>query len=344
MTLTAFILTAALTLAPLKPAQTIDLSAQGSAASDVTWLGDNDLLVALAIGGVAQVSLDPARVKLWLPQGDLPDGVPSAELIASDGDLVVVMGGGQRNYVFRKRDGRPIDGFLGGPLNPRGLAVSRNTAFYMGWITKNGTDEDQQRGVLWRQAPGGKLSERPIHRIVSGDDALARWRLTMHPYGGSMVALADGSIGVIDSAEPGIYRYDAQGKLVEVLASGLDSLVVDSPRLVKSYARDIVGRYDDVLDRQPSIEDLVVTPSGLAILVRVADEGRVGWQLWHPGKSDVQRIRPLEPKVNGPIAHMKCESRGNRLACVTNRPNPEQARQPGPAASNPTLFVYRLDR
>lgn len=344
MILTALVLTAAVTLAPLKPAQTIDLSAHGSAAADVTWLGDNDLLVALTIGGVVRVSLDPARVKLWLAQGDVPDGVPSAELIASNGDLVVVMGGGIRNYVFRKRDGTPIDGFMGGPLNPRGLAVTRNTAFYMGWVTKNGTDEDQQRGVLWSQAPGGKLSERPMHRIVSGDDALARWRLTMHPYGGSMVALPDGSIGVVTSAEPGIFRFDAQGKLLEVLGSGIDSLVVDSPRLVKSYARDIVGRYDDVLDRQPSIDDLVATPSGLAILVRVAQEGRVQWQLWHPGKNEVERIRPLEPKLPGPIAHMKCEARGNRLACVTNRPSPQQARQPGPAASNPTLFVYRLER
>lgn len=344
MILTAFIFVGAVTLAPLKPAQTIDLSAHGAAASDVTWLSDDELLVALAKGGVARVSLDHARVTSWLPQGELPDGVPSAELIASGGDLVVVMGGGRRNYVFRKRDGTYIDGHMGGPLNPRGLAVSSNTAFYMGWVTRMGTDDDQQRGVLWSQTPGGTLSERPMHRIVSGEDALARWRLTMHPYGGSMVALQDGSIGVITSAEPGIFRYDAQGKLLGILGSGIESLVVDSARLVKSYGRDVVGRYDDILDRQPSIDDLVVTPSGLAILVRVAEGGRIQWQLWHPGQNEVQRIRPLEPKLHGPIGHMKCESRGARLACVTNRPSAEQARQPGPAASNPTLLVYRLDR
>lgn len=344
MTLTAFVLAAAVTLAPLKPAQTIDLSKHGVGAADVTWLSDRDLLVALAKGGVVRVSLDGPRVTEWLPQGEIPHGVPSPELIATDGDLVVVMGGGRRNYVFRKRDGTHVDGHTGGPLNPRGLAVARNTAFYIGWVTRMGTSEDQQRGVLWSQPAGKPLIDRPIHRIVSDGDALARWRLTMHPYAGSMVALDDGSIAVITSAEPGIYRYDADGKLAGILGSGIESLVVDSPALVKSYGRDVVGRYDAILDRQPSIEDLVAAPEGLAILVRVADGPRIQWQLWYPGASEVKGIQPLEPKLHGPIAHMKCEARRDRMACVTNRPDAEQARQPGPAASNPTLFVYRLAR
>jgi hypothetical protein len=184
------------------------------------------------------------------------------------------------------------------------------------------------------------LSERPIHRVLSSADALARWRLTMHPYGGATVILPDHSVAVATSSEPGIYRYDAAGKLLEVRGTSLTSLVVDSPRLAKDFGTDVIGRYREVLNRQPTIDDLVVTPAGLAILVRSASGNRIQWQLWRAGASDVASVQALEPQANGPIGHMKCESRGRRLACVTNFPDPAQAAEPGPAGSNPTLLLY----
>lgn len=344
MILATLTLAAAVALSPLQPVQTVSLAAHGAAAADVTWLNDNELLVALTKGGVVKVALAPASVRAWLRESPLPDGIPAAELIAANGDLVVVMGGGRRNFMFRRADGTYLHSYADGGLYPRGLAVSGGLAFYIGWVTRSGTDADQQQGVLWTQAAGRARSERPLHRIVSGDDALARWRLTMHPYGGAAVALPDGSVALITSAEPGIFRYGRDGKLLEVLGNAIDALVVDSLRLAKSYGRDVVGRYRDVLDRQPSIDDLVVTPRGVAILVRTAAGNSIEWQLWKPGRTSVETVQPLAPKANGPIGHMKCEARRDRLACVTNMPTAEQARQPGPAASNPTLLLYRLPK
>src|SRR5436190_4481595 len=128
--LAALLLGSVLALPPLKPAANVDLSSQGELASDVAWLDDDHLLVALAHGGVAEVALKPkAAVTKWLPEGPLPSGAPYAELIATDGDLVVVMSGGKRNCAFRDKAGKYLYGYVQGTLYPRGLAVSHGKAF-----------------------------------------------------------------------------------------------------------------------------------------------------------------------------------------------------------------------
>lgn len=337
----ALALVAATLLSPLAPATRVPLAELGSAASDVTWINDREVLVALIQGGVIKVAVDSGKAARWMPEGELPSGVPFAELIDADERVVAVGGGGKAWIAFLTPDRKYLDGASGGRLYARGLAVSGGQAYVSGWISRMQTDADQQKGALWRHHPGDALADRPIHRIVSGDVALDRWRKTMHPYGGSVVALADGSIAVSTSAEPGIYRYDRSGKLLEVLGSGVDEVVVDSTRLVK-YGQDIFGRYREVLDKQPSIDDLIATPGGVAYLIRTSANGKVSWQLWYPNRTEIVRKQPLTLTVNGPVAHMKCDARGKRLACVTNLPTPEQAKQIGGAGSQPMLFIFSL--
>lgn len=92
MSFAAAVLFASVTVfAPLNPASAIDLSTHGSAASDVAWLNDNELLVALIEGGVVRVSAKTHKSSLWLKKGPLPDGSPYPEMIATDGNLVVVL-------------------------------------------------------------------------------------------------------------------------------------------------------------------------------------------------------------------------------------------------------------
>jgi hypothetical protein len=341
----AVLLAAVTALAPLKPATNIDLSSQGSLASDVAWLNDDEVLVALLDGGVVRVSLASKQVASWVPMGALPDGSPYPELVASDGNVVVVMGAGKRNYMFRQNNGKYLYGYMGGRLYPRGVAVVGGKAVYMGWMGQAGTDAAQLRGVLWTQAPGEELSTTPMHRILGSADAVTRWRVTAPPYAGSVVALPNGSVAVMNVAEPGIYRYDRNGKLVEVLASGVDSLLLDTVKLTREFSMDVAARYQQLLNRQAMIDDLVATPDGgVAILVRTAANGNIGWELWHAGRTDINRRQPLATTARGPFGHMRCESRGTRLACVTNLPTAEQAKKPETAGANPRLLLFTLPR
>jgi hypothetical protein len=343
--LPALLFSAVTALAPLKPVATIDLSSHGSFASDVAWLNNDELLVALLHGGVARVSLASKKSALWVPEGDVPEAAPYPEFVATDGELVTVMGGGRRSFLFLDKKGKYIDHYGGGRLLPRGLAVSGGKAVMMGWLAAAGDDAALKRGVLWTQTPTAQLSETPIHRIFGGDDDLKRWRLTASGYAGSVVALPDRSIAVMTVAEPGIYRYDRNGKLVEVLASGVDSLLLDTPKLAHDYNVDVLGRYVNLVNRGPLLEDLVATGgTGVAALVRTADKTRIGWELWYADKSAFTRKVALEPKALGPFGHMRCESRGTRLACVTNLPGMQQAGKPETAGANPRLFVFNLPR
>lgn len=339
----AVLLTAVTALSPLKPVTTIDLSSQGSTASDVAWLNDDEVLVTLLLGNVARVSIGSKKVTQWVPRGELPDGFPYPEFIATDGELVMILGGGRRHYMFRSKDGKYLSSYGGGRLYPRGVAVVGGKALYMGWMGQAGENDTLRRGVLWTQAPDEDLSETPIHSIFGGADAVGRWRMTAPSYAGSMVALPDRSVAVMTVAEPGIYRYDRHGKLVEVLVSGVDSLLVDSVKLAREYNVDVNARYVQLVNRRPLIEDLVALPgNGIAALVRTAANGNVGWELWHAGKSGFTKKQPLETTRLGPFGHMKCESRGRRLACVTNLPGIQHAGKPETAGANPRLILFTL--
>lgn len=340
----AVLLTAVTTLSPLKPGTSIDLSSQGNWASDVAWINDDEVLVALLNGGVSRVSVGSKKITQWVPKGELPDGCPYPELVATDGNLVVIMGAGRRSYIFRTKDGKYLDSYAGGKLYPRGLAVQDGKAVYMGWMGMAGEDNTLLRGVLWTQKPGDDVSQTPIHRIFGDNDAVKRWRMSTAPYAGSMVALADG-VAVMTIAEPGIYKYDRSGKLVEVLGGGVDTLVLDSVKLAKEFNMDVQARYVQFVNRGPLIEDLVATSgNSVAALVRTASNGTIGWELWYAGKAGFTKKLPLEPKAIGPFGHMRCESRGQRLACVTNLPGIQQANKPETAGANPRLLLFTLPR
>jgi hypothetical protein len=333
------------TLAPLKPVTTIDLSSQGTFASDVTWLNDDELLVTLLHGGVAKVSLGSRKITQWVPLGEMPDGFPYPELVATDGNLVVVMGAGRRNYMFRTKDGKHLSGYGGGRLYPRGVAVVDGKAVYMGWMGRAGEDETLRRGVLWTQVPGQDVVETPIHRILGDNETVQRWRMTASPYAGAMVALPDRSVAVMTAAEPGIYRFDHTGKLVEILGSGEDSLMLDTPKIGREYNVDVTARYVQLLNRGPMLDDLVVLPgNGVAALVRTAANGQIGWTLWRADKSGFSRKQPLGVTREGPFGHMRCESRKSRLACVTDLPGMQHKGKPETAGANPRLFLFNLPK
>src|SRR5215212_2978235 len=134
----AVVVSAMKALSPLKPVTTIDLSSQGTFATDVAWLNDDQVLVTLLHGGVAKVSVGSKKITQWLPLGELPTGVPYPELVATDGELVMIMGAGRRNYMFRTKDGKYLSGYGGGRLYPRGVAVVGGKAVYMGWMGQAG--------------------------------------------------------------------------------------------------------------------------------------------------------------------------------------------------------------
>ena len=161
------------------------------------------------------------------------------------------------------------------------------------------------------------------------------------------IALADdGSLSVITAVEPGVFRYGPDGKLIETLGRSFDELVLPmTSELRTRFAGDVDGRYHLLLNKQPILEDLVLTPRGPAIVVRIAEKGRTRWELWWP-RADGRTVPPTRLGIDriGPFGHVHCDARGTALACVGSKPDPKKAADFRVSEHVPYLWIFELPK
>jgi hypothetical protein len=165
---------------------------------------------------------------------------------------------------------------------------------------------------------GGDYSKlRPVHRLPDSAAVHRNFQAAWSVYGGAIEPDREGGFAVITTVAPGVHHYDGDGRLVEVLGAGLDELVVDDLyEALEVLSRDLPGRYGRFLNRQPMPDDLLWTADGPAILVRRPDGEGIAWELWYVGADRVREALRLGVSSSRPNAHMDCDLRGRRLACV----------------------------
>jgi hypothetical protein len=321
----------------LAPQSAIELSEIAAQPTDVAWIDEQSLAVTSPVGTWRVFLGDEPRLVA------LDSSVRSSEIVASDGERVFVSGASVSGYSWFSL-ASPEDDRTSGSIQrfyPRDAAVLDGEVFYLGWRGRP-SGKSEERGVLWKMRDRD-LAPEPLHQIEGDDDAVLRWRRSSSPYAGAVVAEPGGTIAVITEAEPGIYRYRPDGELVGKIAGDLDELVLDTVLLVERYAGrdDLRDRYTKLINLQPTVEDLVTTPYGVAILVRKAGRERVAWELWFVEKKGRPRVT-LSPGRLGPFGHMRCEGRGTRVACVGSFPVPGDADDLATQATNPRLLIYDI--
>jgi hypothetical protein len=308
-------------------ASTIPLPAAiGQYASDVTWESADAVLITSNLG-VYRYSLRNRTVERLISAAPLPDGVPDPEAVASDGATVevisgIAMGGYSMRLADRKRLVAQRIRFV-----PLDVTVHGERVCVLAHEIRKKTNE-----VVFC----GKVNEfwskyTPVHRLTSGE---AIFPHAMDRLGGAIALDADGSLTVITSAEPGVFRYAPDGTLIEKSGASFDELVITAMREIPArFAGDIAGRYRLLLNTQPIIDDLVLTPRGPAIVVRIAEKERIRWELWWP-RADGRVVPPtrLQIAATEPYSHLRCDARGSALACVSS---------PGHA---PHLWTFELPK
>ena len=184
---------------------------------------------------------------------------------------------------------------------------------------------------------------KPVHRLSSG---VQIFRDSFPRQSGAVAMGEDGSVTVITSAEPGVFHYAPDGKLIEKTGQSFDELVLTAMRELRTrFAGDVDGRYRLLLNTQPIIEDLVLTPRGPAIVVRIADRERTRWELWWP-RADGRAVPPTRLGIDriGPFGHIQCDARGSSLACVGSKPDPKQASDFHISEFAPYLWIFELPK
>lgn len=326
-------------LAGLIVASTIPLPGTiGRYASDVTWESAYAVLIASNLG-VHRYSLRTRTVERLISAAPLPDGVPDPEAVASDGATVKVISGiAMGSYSMRLADRKRLIAqrirFV-----PLDVAVRGERACVLAHETRRKTNE-----VVFC----GKINEfwpkyTPVHRLTSGERIFPHAMLGL---AGAIALDADGSLTVITSAEPGVFRYAPDGKLIEKSGESFDELVITAMREIPArFAGDIAGRYRLLLNTQPIIDDLVLTPRGPAIVVRVAEKERIRWELWWP-RAHGRLVPPTRLAIErlGPYGHLRCDARGTSLACVGSMPDRRNAADPMAAEHAPHLWIFELPK
>ena len=311
---------------------------------DVAWQNDN-LLVATD-KGIFRYKADgkgaPAQV---VDTRRIPDGIPTPYSVSSNGTLsIATTVVPPSSYAWRAKDQGRAWAEQAADVIGSDTALTKDKNCVLGWRYK-AADANARSTAVWCGTFGDRWGTfQPIHRIRSGDAAVKIFRSAALHFGGSIVADEKGNINVITSAEPGVFRYAPNGTLLEVLGSNVDDLILDrAAEIVQRFGTDMQGRYRSILNTQPLIDDLVVTPSGTAIVVRVPEKDTIRWELWYPDASGGIRQRTvLGVKRYGPYGHMRCAARRTKLACVASLPPQAEAATLPAAQSFPHLLLFDL--
>lgn len=308
------------TLAPLS------VRKLSSAASSVAWLDPQHVVVA-GPSGVRALSLaDLSSVEMISVQ-PVPEGLPDPLSVTTDGKSVVASNGFLRTqFAYDVANRKRIFARASQSFVVIDLAVCRGKVYVLGWRVGPASANNPEGIAVWQGALTPRFETlQPLHRIQSGPASVAIFNDSIPIYGGALAAEPDGTLDVITAAEAGVFQYTPDGALRRRIGEGLGELVMRRMHDVNfTYGGEPLARYQQVVNRQPTIDDLVVTPDGPAIVVRTVKGELVEWELWYPNEHRTSQRVKLGISRRGPFGHLSCDARKRDLVCVYQAPASSQ--------------------
>jgi hypothetical protein len=313
-------------------------------ASSVAWLDSQHVVVA-GPSGIRALSLRDWKSVEMISVQPLPEGLPDPLSVTTDGKSVVASNGFLRTQFACAADSRKR---LFAHSSPSfvviDLAVSAGKLYVLGWPVGPTAANNPDGIAVWQGAVSPRFEKfQPLHRIQSGSASVAIFNDSLPIYGGALAVEPDGTLDVITAAEAGVFQYTVDGALRRRLGSGLGELVMRRMHDVNfTYGGEPLARYQQVVNRQSTIDDLVVTPDGPAIVVRTVKDDLVGWELWYPDEHRISRRVKLGISRRGPFGHLSCDTRKRDLVCVYQAPASSQ-QATGIDQSNLSTFLVRFE-
>jgi hypothetical protein len=307
----------------------------------VTWVSPDTVIVA-GLDGVYRYSLANRDCRTLVSGGT--DGIERVMNVVSSGPLFYAFAYPTPQYAGEVNDGHAV--FTSKTSNffiISDIALFGHSRYLLGQFSAD-MSQTLPFPIVWRTSiptqPHEQLKHEPVH-FVHTAAALDAIRKSSPPNTGVLAVDSEGTLYVFTAVEPGIFRYRADGTALPPLGTDLRELVI--PRLAdlfNLYRADEKARYRDLINKQPTVDDLVVTPDGPALVVRTVKDNQVTWALWYPTEHDVRARVPLGMTRRGPFGHTRCEVREGVLACVLGTPKNPAVPDLGPAS----LFIFQLPK
>ena len=305
-------------IAGLPPTVTRELpTPQFVSARSVAWLDAQRVLIGTRASGILSYDISRGTAAPLVPGDGLPQGIPAVEKLDTDGTTVVAFNGDRSDVAFDIKQRKMVHARRRVVMRILDMAVRDGHVAVLGFSPNV---SPKGKGILWAGEIGAPWEETTLlHPSRREDDDYFLYAFA--PHGGAVRFLDRDTIAFITPAEPGIFRRKLDGRELPRLGAGMTDLVMpDLPEMMKLYNEDVEKRYANVVNRQPAIDDLVVTPQGPAVVVRRWGGGKVWWELRYPDARAAARTIRLgieDKRVAG--GHLRCAAKGSALACVFGR-------------------------
>jgi hypothetical protein len=286
------------------------------AAQTLAW-NSNGRLVIGTRAGILSYDPDTARFVPLVSGQKIPNGIPDVVGLDSDGKSIFAFNSDYSDLVADARSGKVTGARREPSLQIADVALRGGKLAVLGFPLRLRTKVFAQ---LWIGTPGAPWETfLPLHPVDGAAEEIVRYAIP--PNGGAVTFANDGTVAMISPAEPGVFRYRVDGTVLPTLGRNLRELVITRlPEAIRGYRLDIGARYREILNKQPTVDDLISTADGLAIVVRRWSSTGAAWELWFPDTQGVRRRVQLQLSSPGVVAgHLHCSVQGARLACVFDR-------------------------
>lgn len=295
-------------------------------STDLDWAGADSLVLATS-RGLEILDLESTKLSTLVPAVSLPEGVRNPNGVACDGENVLTFSlPNQSLSAWRLKDGKRLLALRKPPgFMIMDVALWGDQMALLGFPRDASGRMDNPSGVAVWAGPLAPDWQKlwPLHMLKGGDLVQRHFEMALWPLCGALARTPGGLLCAVTPVESGVSCYGPDGRLQGVVGLELDELVgQDLDRAFSSLGGNAPERYRQVVNRQLWIDGLVVTPEGLAVVVRRAESGVVRWELWFPGPRHLLRRVLLPLEVDNPMAHLHGEARGRRLAAVVKMTTP----------------------
>jgi len=294
----------------------VTLSTERNVAQDVRWASDTQVFIAEGRNGVTVRRLDaPQTIEGYaIPPAKKGGFFFASRMAASPGYVVVASP--LTSFSWRERK---ADATLRNPI-PLGMILDVDV--HGDKVAVLGGDTDQKGGT-----PDGILSIASLSKnvadrriVMEGPTGKAGKELARCHFfePGAVRFLGDGSLVVVPGLEPGIFQYDAAGKLLRTWQT--DSLnILDDCRLTDAqmieFSADFAKR-TEFINRFTTVEDILPFADGPALILRTVKNNATTWEIVYL-RSDGKMTREVLPlRSPSPRAHLRGDVRGARIALL----------------------------
>lgn len=277
--------------------------------TDIRWEDGEHVLIADLDQGIARVRAVSSDPPEWLPEWPAGKGVGSRYQYL--GRSQHYMATADLAFGLRWRGSDPADAIVSQPIEyVADLDVHGDRLLLAGLRRDDEGKLGADGAFAWLASlPGGAL--RPILPFTN--------RAAIEDCAGFHVAsvrfLSDGSFLIVPGAEPGIYLYDAQGRLQRNFDSERLNLLsqCQMSRDEQALATSQPEARQRWINRHRVVDEVVELPSGPALLIRSREADVTRWELAPLRNGEA---RPLPFTSSSPRAHLSADARNGRLVLL----------------------------